>query len=450
MTTLLAFVFTLAVLIVVHELGHYGVARLCGVRVLRFSVGFGQVLLSRRDRHGTEWALSAFPLGGYVKMLDEREGDVPPEDLPRAFNRQGVGKRIAIVAAGPAANLLLAILLLWFLYATGVPALKPVLGEPLAGSPAAAAGIKRGEEVVRVNGEHVDSWQDLHVLLLRHGFRLGGIELETRDQAGNIALRKLDLAGIKRAALEKDPLGQLGLTRYSPPIAPVIGELVPGGVAQRAGIARGDVITAIDGEAVDDWEDVVRAVRSHPGRPLSLLIARQGQLIAVELTPQPVQQGPQRIGRIGAGPRLDEGAWQALRTEVRYPFWTALERGVQKTWELATFTLEMLGRMIIGQASLHNLSGPITIADYAGQSLSAGMVPFVSFLALISISLGVLNLLPVPLLDGGHLLYYLFELATGRPVPERVQELGQRVGIVLIGLLMFFALYNDLVRLFTR
>ncbi len=450
MTTLLAFVFTLAVLIVVHEYGHYAVARLCGVRVLRFSVGFGRVLLSRRDRSGTEWALSAFPLGGYVKMLDEREGDVPVEALPYAFNRQGVWKRIAIVAAGPAANLLLAILLYWFLYATGVPALKPILGEPRPGTPAAAAGFTSGEEVTRIHGERVESWQDLHLQLLRHGLGTGSVEMETRDAAGHIAFRRLDLSGVDRAAFEKDPLGQLGLSRYTPPIAPVIGELQPGGVARRAGLASGDVITAVNGEAVSRWEEVVQAIRTHPGVPLTLELRREGRTLSVTLTPERVNQGGQTIGRIGAGPRLDAAAFQALQTDVRYPLLPALWRAVQKTWELATFTLEMLGRMIIGQASLQNLSGPITIADYAGQSASAGLVPFVTFLALISISLGVLNLLPVPILDGGHLLYYSAELVTGRPVSERIQEIGQRVGVFLIVFLMFLALYNDLFRLFSR
>ncbi len=450
MTTLLAFIFTLALLIVVHEYGHYVVARLCGVRVLRFSVGFGRVLASRRDRSGTEWALSAFPLGGYVKMLDEREGEVPAEQLPQAFNRQGVWKRIAIVAAGPAANLLLAILLYWILYATGVPALKPIVGEPLADSPAAAAGFRSGEEVTRIDGEKVESWQDFHLQLLRHGFGAASVEVETRDAAGNIALRRLDLAGMDRAAFEKDPLGQIGLVRFSPPLAPVIGELQSGGVAQRAGIASGDVITAVNDEPVARWEEVVEAIRAHPGIPLTLELQRQGSSISIELTPERVSQGGQSIGRIGASPHLDPEVFRALQTEVRYPLFSALWRGVQKTWELATFTLEMLGRMLVGQASLQNLSGPITIADYAGQSASAGMVPFVTFLALISISLGVLNLLPVPILDGGHLLYYFAELATGRPVSERIQEIGQRVGIVLIGFLMFFAFYNDLFRLFSR
>ncbi len=450
MTTLLAFIFTLALLIVVHEYGHYAVARLCGVRVLRFSVGFGRILASRRDRSGTQWALSAFPLGGYVKMLDEREGEVPAEELPLAFNRQGVWKRIAIVAAGPAANLLLAVLLYWVLYATGVPALKPLLGEPLTDSPAAMAGFRNGEEVTRINGERVESWQDLHLQLLKHGFGAAFIELETRDAAGNIAIRRLDLTGMDWAAFEKDPLGQLGLSRYSPPIAPVIGELQPGGLAQRAGIASGDVVTAVNGVAVTQWQEVVEAIRSHPGTPLTLELQREGAVISVELIPERVNQGGQSIGRIGAAPRLDPEVFQALQTEVRYPLFTALWRGLQKTWELSTFTLEMLGGMIIGQVSLQNLSGPITIADYAGQSASAGIVPFVTFLALISISLGVLNLLPVPILDGGHLLYYFAELATGRPVPERIQEIGQRVGIVLIGSLMFFALYNDLFRLLSR
>jgi regulator of sigma E protease len=450
MTTLLAFIFTLALLIVVHEYGHYAVARLCGVRILRFSVGFGRILVSRRDRHGTEWALSAFPLGGYVKMLDEREGEVPPEALPHAFNRQGVWKRIAIVAAGPAANLLLAILLYWLLYATGVPALRPLLGEPIPGSPAAVAGFRNGEEVTRIDGERVDSWQDFHLLLLRQGFGSASVEVETRDAAGNIALRRLDLAGVDRTAFEKDPLGELGLKRYSPDLAPIIGELQRGGVAQRAGMAVGDVVTAVNGEPVARWEEVVQAIRAHPGIPLTLELQREGDRISMTLTPERVNQGGQTIGRIGAGPKLDPEVFQALQTEVRYPPMEALWRGVQKTWELATFTLEMLGRMIVGQASLQNLSGPITIADYAGQSASAGMVPFVTFLALISISLGVLNLLPVPILDGGHLLYYFAELASGRPVPERIQEIGQRVGIVLIGFLMFFALYNDLARLFLR
>ncbi len=450
MTTLLAFVFTLALLILVHEFGHYLVARWCGVRVLRFSVGFGRVLLCRTDRRGTQWALSAFPLGGYVKMLDEREGPVAPADLPHAFNRKGVWSRIAIVAAGPAANLLLAVTLYGLLYATGMPALRPLVGEPVAGTPAAMAGLRNGEEVLRINGEQVDSWQDLHLLLLRHGFGARSVEVETRDAAGHIAIRRLDLSGVDQAAFERDPLGQAGLSRYSPPLAPVIGEVQPGGVAERAGLMPGDRITRIGEREVTRWEEAVEAIRAHPGTPMRLEILRDGRLHVLELTPQSARQGGQSIGRIGAGPRVDESVLRALQTEVRYPLPEALWRAVEKTWELSVFTLEMLGRMLIGQVSLQNLSGPITIADFAGQSASAGLVPFITFLALISISLGVLNLLPVPILDGGHLLYYLAELVIGRPLSEHIQEIGQRVGIVLIGLLMFLALYNDLFRLLSR
>lgn len=450
MTTLLAFVFTLALLIVVHEYGHYAVARLCGVKVLRFSVGFGRVLLSRRDASGTEWALSAFPLGGYVKMLDEREGEVAPQDLPYAFNRQGVWRRIAIVAAGPAANLLLAVLLYWGLYATGVPVIKPILGEPPAGSPAAIAGVRNGETVTRINGEPVESWQDLQLLILRHGLDRAEIELETRDAKGYFAYRRLDLGTVDRAAFETDPLRQLGLQRYPPPVAPVIGELQPGGVAQRAGLQTEDRIVAVDDRPVRHWAEVVEAIRARPGVATELEVSRAGRTLRVTLTPERVTQGGQTIGRIGAGPKVDPALIKVLQTEVRYAPLPALWRGLEKTWELAVFSLEMLGRMVIGQVSLQNLSGPITIADYAGQTASAGLVPFITFLALISISLGVLNLLPVPILDGGHLLYYFAEIATGRPVSERIQAIGQRVGIVLIGFLMFFALYNDLFRLLSR
>lgn len=450
MTTLLAFVFTLAVLIIVHEFGHYYAARICGVKVLRFSVGFGGILASRRDRRGTEWALSSIPLGGYVKMLDEREGDVAESDLSQAFNRKGVGARILVVAAGPLANLLLAILLYWALYATGVPALKPILGEPSDATPAALAGIRPGEEVLRVNGQGVDSFQDLHLLALRHGFGARQLQLETRDPGGYINYRRLDLDAVDRQAFERDPMGQLGLARYLPPVAPVIGEVVAGGVAERSGLRGGDRILEAGGQPTAVWEDVVKTVQAHPEQSLRLRIQRDDQVLAMHLVPDRVEQGGKVIGRIGAGPRVDAKLFDDLQTMVRYAPLAALQHAAAKTWELAVFSLEMLGRMVIGQASLENLSGPITIADYAGQTASMGITAFVAFIALISVSLGVLNLLPVPVLDGGHLLYYLAEAVTGRPVPDRVQEIGQRIGIALIGFLMFFALYNDLLRLFTR
>ncbi|MDP2832824.1 MAG: RIP metalloprotease RseP [Pseudomonadota bacterium] len=447
MTTLLAFFFTLAVLIVFHEFGHYWVARRAGVKVLRFSVGFGQVIASRTDRHGTEWALSAIPLGGYVKMLDEREGDVPADQLDQAFNRKSVAARAAIVAAGPLANFLLAILLFWGLFMGGVPILKPIVGEPTAGSPAQLAGVHTGETITRINGEPIASWQDLHWLSLKQVLRGNALQIETVDQRGYVAFRTL-AAPEQTDELEQAPLKALGLVRYLPPLAPVLGQISPDGVAAKAGLRGGDRIRAIDGVAMATWEQVVETIRRAPGRSLRLSLEYNGQKRDVSLAPAAVRDGTLTIGRIGAGPRIDPELLASLHGTVHYGPLESMNRALARTWELSTFSLEMLGRMITGQASLKNLSGPLTIADYAGQSAESGVSSFVAFLALVSVSLGVLNLLPVPLLDGGHLLYYLAEFLTGRPVPEYVQEVGQKIGMGLLGLLMFFALYNDLSRLF--
>lgn len=447
MTTLLAFLATLAILILFHEFGHYLVARLAGVKVLRFSIGFGNVLASRHDRHGTEWALSTIPLGGYVKMLDEREGEVPPELLSRAFNRKGLAARAAIVAAGPLANFLLAILLFWGLFLTGVPVLKPIVGTPPSGTPAAFAGLRPGETVLSVNGEAAESWQDLHLLALKHALRGDELRLETRDGAGHYAERRLTVL-VRDEAFEQTPLAALGIVRYLPPLEPVLGELSADGVARQAGLKRGDRVLAVNDHPVADWEEVVDRVRASPGRPVRMQLRRDGQVLAITLTPAVFQDGKDTIGRIGAAPRIDPGIMAPLQGEMRYGPVEAAARAVGRTWELSVFSLEMMGRMVMGQASLKNLSGPITIADYAGQSAESGAAAFIAFLALLSVSLGVLNLLPVPLLDGGHLLYYFAEFVTGRPVSERVQEIGQKIGLGLLGLLMFLAIYNDLQRLF--
>lgn len=453
MTTLLAFLATLAILIIIHEYGHYAVARLCGVKVLRFSVGFGNVVASREDRHGTQWALSAVPLGGYVKMLDEREGEVPTADLPRAFNRKNVWQRMAVVAAGPAANFLLAIVLYWALFVSGVPALKPVLGEPPAATPAAMAGIRAGETVLSVNGEPVEEWQDVHWLALRHGVGGQPLRLETRDAADHLGFRQLDLSGVDQDRLQTDTLGTLGLRRYLPVMPPVLGQLIPQGRAAAAGLQTGDRILAIDGQAVATWDRVVDKIKTSPDLPLQLEVQRGQQRLTLTVTPERQQDGEREVGRIGAAPNLDDPALEArfaeLHTEVRHAPLKALQKALWKIWDLSVFTLEMLGRMVIGQVSLQNLSGPITIADYAGQSAQAGWPAFIAFLALISVSLGVLNLLPIPLLDGGHLLYYFAEVLTGKPVSERIQEIGQKIGLALLGFLMVFALFNDFHRLLT-
>ena len=449
MTTLLAFLLTLGILIVFHEYGHYWVARRMGVKVLRFSVGFGQVVARRGDRHGTEWALSAIPLGGYVKMLDEREGDVPADQLDQTFNRKPVAARAAIVAAGPLANFLLAFLLFWGLFMVGVPILKPVVGEPAAGSPAQRAGVPGAATIVRVDGEAVESWQDLHWLALKRVLRGEPLSIETRDRRGQLALHTLIVPALDQE-VEQAPLKALGLARYLPPLEPVLGQLSADGVAATAGLREGDRIVAIDGTAMTTWEQVVETVRRSPERRLRVTFTRGGETREITLAPASVRDDGVDIGRIGAGPRIDPALFADLHGTARYGPLEAMQRAVARTWELSAFSLEMLGRMITGQASLKNLSGPLTIADYAGQSAQTGLASFVAFLALVSISLGVLNLLPVPLLDGGHLLYYFAEFLTGRPVSERIQEIGQKIGMGLLGLLMFFALYNDLSRFISQ
>jgi regulator of sigma E protease len=446
--TVVSFVIALGVLIVVHELGHYLVARWCGVKVLRFSVGFGRALASRRlgaDR--TEWVIAAVPLGGYVKMVDEREGTVAPEDLPRAFNRQNVWRRFAIVLAGPVANFLLAIALYWGLFLGGVQEAKPILAAPEAGTLAAQAGLARGDVVRSVNGEPVTSWQDVRWRVLQLALDRKPARLEVQHASGALDWRTLELGEVKAEEVEGDLLTRLGLRLFRPEVPPAIGQVVPGGVAERAGLAVRDRVLAINGEPVATWEALVAKVRSSAGRALVLEVDRAGARTRIELTPEAVKQGAETIGRIGAGPYVEPGAMSAYLIEVRYGPGEALARAFAKTWEMSVFSLRMLAKMIVGEVSWRNLSGPVTIADYAGQSAQLGLAPYLAFLALISISLGVLNLLPIPLLDGGHLMYYAIEVLKGSPVSERVMELGQRAGLVVLLFLMVFAFYNDINRL---
>jgi len=430
--------------VVVHEFGHYLAARLAGVKVLRFSLGFGKPLFSRRfGRDQTEWALAALPFGGYVKMLDEREGIVPAAEAHRSFNQATVWRRIGIVAAGPIANFLLAIAFYWVLFLHGMPALKPMIGEPPAGSPAAQAGLVAGDEIRRVNGADTPSFQDLRLNLLRAQVEDEPLILELADGRSV----QLDAPPMDTDNLERDTLRPLGIVRFDPEIEPVIGQVLPGGAAEQAGFRSGDRLISADGKAVANWQDWVKLIRQHPSQPLRIEYERDGQPGVLTVVPATVDENGQQIGKIGAGPKVDESAIAGLMTEVRYGPIEALGRGAEKTWDMSLFTLEMMGRMVLGQVSWKNLSGPLTIADYAGQSASLGWISFVGFLALVSVSLGVLNLLPIPLLDGGHLMYYVAEVLTGRPVSERTMEIGSRIGMMLLLLLMSFALFNDLQRL---
>ena len=443
---ILAFAVTLGVLVVFHELGHYVVARLAGVKVLRFSVGFGRVVWSRRfGRDRTEWALSAVPLGGYVKMVDEREGDVAAADLPRSFNRQSVWRRSAIVVAGPIANLLLAIALFAATYMVGIPGQRALLAPPPAGTPAAAAGFREGDLVVAVDGAPVRSWQDLRWRLLQSSDeREVAVAIERPE--GSTAVRVLPLSTLSSSDWEGNFLANLGLKTDLG--APIVREAIADKPAARAGIRAGDAIVAIGDDVMRSPSDVAAITNAHPGAALTLTVRRDGEDFRAELVPEAIEQNGKRVGMAGMRLGVDPSLAERSAIVVRYGVVEALAQGARKTGELSLFTLKMLGRILTGDASLKNISGPLTMADYAGQSAQAGMLTFVGYLALISISLGVLNLLPVPLLDGGHLMYYLAEIIKGSPVSDRVLEVGQRIGMTMLAMLMALALFNDLSRLF--
>ena len=446
---LAAFAVVLGVLIVVHELGHFLVARWCGVKVLRFSVGFGRVLWQRRlGRDGTEWAVSAFPLGGYVKMLDEREGEVAKTELHRAFNRQSVGKRSLIVAAGPLANFALAILLYWVVFMYGSNELLPVLGTPPAGSPAAIAAITNGEQVRSVDGQPVATWNDLRWLLLEKAVDYETVEMELVNERGEIAFRRLALNSVAEQGWEGDVLDHLGIRFFRPNVPPVIGDVVKGGPAATAGLLTGDRVVAVDGQPVDLWLDFVSIVRESGGRSLHLEIRRGDETLGFDLVPESVSERGRAVGKIGVAVKEVPGSRREIRTFIRHGFVESGRLAVTETWNKAVFSLVMMGKMLVGEVSWKNLSGPVTIADYAGQSARLGLDYYLKFMALVSISLGVLNLLPIPVLDGGHLLYHMIEVVRRRPLSERSMEVAQQVGMSVLFALMAFAFFNDIARLF--
>lgn len=445
---LAAFLVVLGVLIVVHELGHYLVARLCGVKVLRFCVGFGRPLWQRRlGRDGTEWAVAAFPLGGYVKMLDEREGEVAPHELHRAFNRQSVGKRSAIVAAGPAANFLLAILIYWGVFLHGGDELLPLLGQPRAGTPAAMAGIANGDEVRTVDGQPVATWSEFRWLIVEKAARQESVELETVDEQRQLAFRRLNLARAGEEGWEGDILDRLGIGFYRPRLKPVFGKVVPGGAGARAGLQTGDEVLAIDGVPISWWPDVVLKVRESAARPIVLKLLRHGETLSLTVEPEAVLEGGRTVGRIGVAVADSGERQREIKTFVSYGFFAAGQKALQETWDKSLFSLVMLAKMLVGEVSWRNLSGPVTIADYAGQSAKLGIGYYLKFMALVSISLGVLNLLPIPVLDGGYLLYHVIEVVKRSPLSERAMEISQQIGVSILLALMAFAFFNDINRL---
>ena len=437
----------LGVLVTFHEFGHFWVARRCGVKVLRFSVGFGSPLVRWHDRHGTEFVIAAIPLGGYVKMLDEREGDVSAAMLDSAFNRKTVRQRFAIVSAGPLANFLLALVFFWLLAMLGSEQVRPVVGAVEPGSLAAQAGLAVDQEIVAVNGKPVSGWGEVNLQLVRRLGESGQLDLTVRD-IGSSAERHLQvpLQNWLKGVEEPDPITSLGIRPWRPQIAPVIAQLDPEGPAQAAGIRLGDRLLSLNQRPLDDWQQVIDAVRVLPGEPVSLQVERDGQRLDVPLTLAARGDGDARRGYLGAG--VEGGEWPAeMLREVRFGPLDALVEGAKRTWTMSLLTLDSLKKMLFGELSVKNLSGPITIAKVAGASAQSGLGDFLNFLAYLSISLGVLNLLPIPVLDGGHLLFYLVEWVRGRPLSERVQGWGVQIGISLVVGVMLLALVNDLGRL---
>lgn len=444
MLSLIYFLIALSVLIVIHEYGHFWVARRCGVKVLRFSVGFGKPLWRRQGRDGTEYVLAPIPLGGYVKMLDEREGNVPESELGQAFNRQSLPKRMAIVVAGPVANLAFAILAYWFLFVVGIPGVKPVIAEVEPQSVVAEAGIVGGDEILQVDGRDTPTWNSAFKALLRHTEQGDQAELTVASGGTQQSYQ------LKIPQLAIDEAGRLfsemGITPLRPEIAPVLGQVVAGSPAAEAGLQEGDRLLSADGRELSNWNDWVALIQQKPGETLLITIERKQQRLELSLTPEAGEDGK---GRIGAGVDTDFSRLPAeLQSELRYGPVAAMKEAVVQTWLFTSSTLKSLWGMLTGEVSTDNIGGPISIAQIAGSSAEQGLISFVSFLAMISITLGILNLLPIPMLDGGHLMMFIIEAIRGKPVPDDVQIRGQQIGLFLLLMLMFLAFFNDLSRLF--
>ncbi len=434
--TILALIVTIGILVTVHEYGHLLVARWCNVRVLKFSVGMGPSIWSRRAKSGIEYSIAALPIGGYVRMLDEREGGVTPEERQYAFNAKTPWQRIAIALGGPVANLLLAIAVYWLISVTGVSGFAPVIGDVPEDSPLGRAGVPANVEIIELDGRPTPTWQALNMRLVRRLGDSGEVELVTRRPGSDRSERHVVTVERWLTGMD-DPnlISEFGLR----PFPAVLGEVVPDGAAERADLRAGDRILAVNGVAVEGWREWVEKVQQAPGEALDLEIDRAGRTLTVSLTPEPrTLDDGREIGFVGTGP---------IYRVSRFGVFEAVPRAVGQTWETTVLTLEILRKMVTGLVSTRNLSGPITIAKVAGDSAQSGLETFLAFLALLSVSLAVLNLLPIPVLDGGHILYCVMELIKGSPVSERTQQVGAQIGIVLVAGLMLLAVYNDIARL---
>jgi regulator of sigma E protease len=443
----LSFIVALAILITVHEFGHFWVARKLGIKVLRFSIGFGRPLWKRvGKRDDTEYVIAAIPLGGYVKMLDEREAPVASEERTRAFNRQSLPVRSAIVVAGPLFNFLFAILAFWLIFVTGDTGLKPLVGEVTADSRAEQAGFQPGDEILSIGGEKTPSWETVAYALLSQSLDQSSLPIRVRSESGAERQRWLKTEGLEALAEDGQVLKNLGLNPRRPMLPPVIGKILRGEPADQAGLRSGDHILSVDGTEIKDWPQWVAYVRDRPGQTLQLTIERAGRTMDITLTPATREDGDKPYGRIGAGVLVPEGLMDSYRSVVRYGPIDAMGHALTKTWDLSSLMLRMMGKMVMGEVSVKNLSGPLSIADSAGKSASYGLSYFIKFLAVVSVSLGVLNLLPIPVLDGGHLFFFLIEAVKGRPLSERFVEQGQKIGMLILLVVMSLAFYVDLNR----
>lgn len=446
---ILAFIVALGVLITFHEFGHYWVARRCDVKILRFSIGFGRAIYKRQfSDDNTEFVIAALPLGGYVKMLDEREGDVNEEELPRSFNYKPLWQRFAIVSAGPIFNFIFAVFAYWIIFIVGINGLKPFVGEVEPASISSEAGLATGQEIISVNGMKTPTWSTVIEKLVNHTVNADVIELVVIDNDGSERNIQLDLSKISIDDMAEGKLLEaLGLSIIELKLPAIIGEVLPDGAAAKSGLLQDDKIISVDNEKIESWSEWVEIIKANAENNLKLEVLRGNDLVYIDIIPERIISENESIGRIGAAVSQPVGLFDAYFTRESYSLPVAMIKAVEKTWEMSVLTLQVLGKMLIGEASVKNLSGPISIAQYAGQSAGIGLVAFFSFMAIVSVSLGVLNLLPVPLLDGGHLMYYLIEMVIGRPVSEGIQIVGQQIGLVLLLGLMSIALFNDISRI---
>lgn len=444
------FILAIGILVTIHEFGHYWVARLLNVKVLRFSVGFGKPLLKwtkRRGEDDIEYVIAALPLGGYVKMLDEREAPVEEKDLSRAFNRQPVFNRIAIVAAGPLFNFFLAIILYWAVFINGVEGRRAIIDAPMPNTAAEQAGFENEDIIVSVKDKQIQTWQEFRLALINNGIDGGNLEITVKGADNIPEIKILSIGDRHILDDDEDVTDQLGFKLWQPKLPAIIGGTTEQGAAKEAGLLKGDQVVAIDGQPVEYWLDLVKIVQASADKNIEFLVIRDGREQVITVRPKVRKSDGKQSGFIGAYQDTPEEITTRVKTKVEYGVFESLSKAVEKTWDMSFLTLRVLGKMLLGEAALENISGPITIATYAGMTASIGLTTYLSFLAIISVSLGVLNLLPVPMLDGGHLFYYFIELIKGSPISERFEELGQQVGLALLLMLMGLAIFNDIQRL---